>query len=331
MKYRNKIFLVLCAITIALGLMACDNTANSSTKLADPTEATTETSKTNPITESNDTLDKITTYPATILDSEDNEITIESEPMKVVSMAPSITELLFKLNLEDKLIGRTTYCDYPKEALDIEPVGTLQKPDLEKIISLEPDILIASTHFSDESKQQLTALGVEVIVLYENYEMDGVYTIIETLGTIFNVNGTASEITDQMKSSTEETKEKIADLESPRVYYVVGFGEYGDYTAGGDTFINGLITLAGGDNIAKDVSGWSYTIESLVEADPEIIIIGNDMKDSFINEDVYKDLTAVKTGNVYGIDPNLLERQGYRNTEGIRVLAKIFHPEAFNK
>jgi iron complex transport system substrate-binding protein len=90
-----------------------------------------------------------------------------------------------------------------------------------------------------------------------------------------------------------------------------------------------MISLAGGQNIAQDVSGWSYTLESLVEADPDIILISEEMKADFVEAENYKDLTAVKNSHIYGINKDLIERQGYRNAEGLRTLAMIIHPEAF--
>jgi len=318
MKYLRKIMLVLCLVTASLGLAACSKTTvENQTEVvvevtAIPTEAVAKTQ-----------------YPITVTDSDGKEVIIDSKPMKIISMAPNITEMIYKLGLESKLIGRTNYCDYPEAVANIEMVGSLREPDIEKIISLEPDIVIASTHFNEESEKQLTDLGVKVIVLYEEYDVEGIYTIIETLGTIFNSKDRAAEVASEMKTSVEATKAAVINLEEPSVYYVVGFGEYGDYTPGGDTFVGQLITLAGGNNIAKEVSGWSYTLESLVEADPDIIIIDNDMKDSFIIAENYKDLTAVKNNQVYGIDKNTIERQGYRNAEGLRTLAEIIHPEAF--
>ena len=98
----------------------------------------------------------------------------------------------------------------------------------------------------------------------------------------------------------------------------------GDYTDGGDTFGGQIIKMAGGDNIAEDVSGWSYNLESLIEADPDIIIVGKGCKDDFMSQENYKDLTAVKNGNVYEIDNSLIDRQSYRNAEGLLTLAKIF-------
>jgi iron complex transport system substrate-binding protein len=346
MKYLQKIMLVLCLVTATLGLVACSKTSESSNEnQVNQTEGISDvagnTSDVTSETTDNTTEDVAevtaipteaiakTQYPITVSDSDGNELTIESEPMKIVSMAPNITEMIYKLGLESKLIGRTNYCDYPEAVSSIETVGSLREPDIEKIISLEPDIVIASTHFNDESEKQLTDLGVKVIVLYEEHDVEGIYSIIETLGTIFNSNDRAAEAVSEMKTSVEATKAAVANLEAPSVYYVVSFGEYGDYTAGGDTFVGQLITLAGGNNIAQEVSGWSYTLESLLEADPNLIIIDEDMKDSFVIAENYKELTAVKNNQVYTIDKNTIERQGYRNAEGLRSLAEIIHPEAF--
>lgn len=316
MNKMKKIILLISLLIMGAGLVGCNNdttTTEASTEAKTTTEAVAEEAG----------------YPVSITDSMGIEVTIEAEPMKVVSVAPSITELMFELGLEEKLIGRTDYCDYPEGVSQIESIGNLMEPDIEKIVSLDPDVVIASTHFSEENEKKLTDLGIKVVVLYEETDMDGVYSIIETMGKIFNVNDVATSLVDDMKTVITDTKTSIKGLEAPTVYYVVGYGEYGDYTAGGDTFISKLITEAGGVNIAQDISGWSYSIESLLEADPDIIIIDNSMKEDFMSSENYKELSAVKNNQVYGIDKNLVERQGYRNAEGIKVLATIFHPEAF--
>ncbi len=337
MKYLRKITAVLCCLSLLCALTACSNTMKNSSEntnvdsatasvVEEKTEVTTAPAS---ATEVPETLAEVTNYPVTITDSEGTEVTFDSEPMKVVSMAPNITEMIYQLGLESKLVGRTDYCDYPEQALGIETVGTLREPDIEKIISLEPDVVIASTHFSEEANKKLTDLGVKVIVLYEEFEIEGVYSIITSMGTIFNVNEVAATAVNDMIKSITETKSRIEGLDIPSVYYVVGYGENGDYTAGGDTFIGQMISLAGGNNIAQDILGWSYTLESLVEADPDIIIISEDMKADFEAAENYKDLSAVKNGHVYGINKDLVERQGYRNAEGLRTLAEIMHPEAF--
>lgn len=335
MKYLRKIMAILCCMTLVFGLVACNSKTDNVSKNSDVNPAATSEEEksselaTTPASEEPESLPEAAKYPVTITDSEGTEVTFDSEPMKVVSVAPNITETIYQIGLESKLVGRTDYCDYPKEALNIESVGTLTNPDIEKIISLEPDIVIASTHFSEESNKKLTDLGVKVVVLYAANDIEGAYSIIETMGTIFNVNEAAATAVKDMQTSMKETKALIEGLDKPSIYYVVGFGEFGDYTAGGDTFINQMISQAGGNNIAQAVSGWSYTLESLVEADPDIIILSEDMKADFETAENYKDLTAVKNGRVYGIDKNIIERQGYRNAEGLRTLAEIMHPEAF--
>ena len=326
MKYCKKLSLILSVMLVSMSLMACAKTTEMKT---DTVESVKQMETTAETTEQTGALEKSVTYPVTVKDSEGSEVMIETEPEKVISLAPNITEMMFVLGAGDKLVGRTDYCDYPKEALEITSIGTLQEPDIEKIVSLEPDLVIASTHFSEESEKQLSDLGIKVLVLYEEHEIDGVYTMLETLGTVINAQEQSLKAVNDMKAVMDETKEVVSGLEAPSVYYVVGFGEYGDYTAGGDTFISQLITLAGGENIAKEVQGWSYSLASLVAADPDIILIDNTMKDAFIRADHYKDLSAVKNGMVFGIDKSILERQGVRNAEGVRTIAEIFHADAF--
>jgi iron complex transport system substrate-binding protein len=337
MKYYSKAMALLCYLTLFLVLMACSSPSSNRSEATNANSAIAsveeEKAEATPapasVTDVPEVSAEVTKYPVTIIDSEGTEITFDSEPEKVVSMAPNITETIYQLGIDNKLIGRTDYCDYPEEALSIGAVGTMRSPDIEKIIGLEPDVVITSTHFSEEAGKQLTDLGVKVIVLYEEYEIEGVYSIIETMGTIFNVNEAAVMAVNDMKASISETKTRIEGLDKPSVYYVVGYGEYGDYTAGGDTFVGQMITMAGGTNIAQEVSGWSYSLEGLVESDPDIIFISEDMKADFEAAKNYKDLTAVKNSKVYGIDKNLLERQGYRNAEGLSTLARLIHPEAF--
>lgn len=333
MKNMKKSFILLLAMVMVLSFVGCGTKAdNASDKNpmtnVEPTSQPTTEPTTEPTAEP--TVDSNTVnYPLTIKDSNGTEVTFENEPEKVVSVAPNISELIYAIGAGERLVGRTDYCDYPEEVLSVESIGTLRSPDIEKIISLEPDVVIASTHFLEESEKQLTDLGIKVVVLYEEHDVTGVYTMIETLGDIFNVKENATKVVNEMKTTIEEVTTAVKDLEAPSVYYVVGYGEGGDYTAGGDTFVGQLITMAGGKNIAQEVSGWSYSLESLMEADPDVIVLADYNKDGFMTADNYKELSAVKNGKVYAIDTNLLDRQGNRNAEGIKELAKLFHPEAF--
>ncbi len=267
----------------------------------------------------------------TVTDSYGREITLSSPVKTIVSAAPSITETVFALDKGDLLVGRTDYCDYPAQTASIQSIGSLMEPNIEKIAEINPDIVIASDHFKKESAEKLEDLSIKVLILREDKTFEGAYGTIRTIARITGAETRAEEIIAGMQQTVEDVKKAVAGKDKPAVYYVIGFGEYGDYTAGGDTFIGRVIEMAGGDNIAKNVNGWSYSLESLVEADPYCIVISKywNMKQNFVNAEGYKELTAVKEGRVYEIDSNLLDRQGPRLAEGLKALAAIIHPESF--
>lgn len=275
--------------------------------------------------------DEHTVYPLTIEDSAGNTVVFEEKPERIVSVAPSITETVFALGAEGLLVGRTDYCDYPAEVSGIESVGTLKEPNIEKIVELDTDLVIASTHFSEDVYKKLNELGVKVVVLNPNDSFAGVYSVIEAMGEILDLSENADKLNSEMKETVAEVEDKVSGLAAPSVYYVVGYGEFGDFTAGGGTFISEMIRMANGENIADDVEGWSYSLEKIVEHDPEMVIVSKyyETKAGLIEANGYKDLSAVKAGNVFEIDSNMIDRQGPRIAEGFKALAEIIHPDAF--
>lgn len=309
----KKIITVIIAAVMIFAFAACTN--NSREK--DSTQVQKETS--------------VTEYPYTAKDSMGNEFVIEKEPKRIVSAAPSITELIYALGRGEELVGRTDYCDYPEEAKKVESIGSLMDPNIEKIIELKPDIVVASTHFKEDVTKKLENLGIKVVVLYDAEGFNGVYDSINTLGQIVNAQDKANELVSSMNKRIEDIKEKVKGKAAPKVYYVVGFGKDGDYTATGDTFIAQMLEMAGGTNIAKDGTGWKYSLEKILENDPEYIVISKNygMKDQFISTEGYKELSAVKNNKVIEIDDNLLNRQGPRLAEGVEALARILHPDLF--
>lgn len=268
-------------------------------------------------------------YPLTLTGTDGTEITINEEPEKIVSMGPNMTEILYAIGAGDKLVGRTDYCDYPAAVSEVESVGSISNADIEKILSLEPDLVLASTHFSDDAVKQLDDAGVPVLYLYDEGDMEGVYDMISLVGEAVNCEEAAEKTVDEMQTKMDYVSDRLANAdENPTVYYVVGYGEYGDYTAGGDTFVNGILTAAGGDNIASDVEGWSYSTETLLEKDPQYVIL-NAYEEGFCTTDPYTELSAVKNGFVETIDTNMLDRQGPRNADAVVELAQMLHPECF--
>ncbi|QCX32648.1 ABC transporter substrate-binding protein [Caloramator sp. E03] len=270
-------------------------------------------------------------YPLTITDSYNRQVTIDKKPERIVSVAPNITEIVAALNAKDRLVGRTDYCDYPQDISSIESIGTLMEPNIEKIVSLKPDIVIASTHFKKESLEKLEQLNIKVVVLYGAENFDGAYETIEKVGEIIGEKEAADKIVSDMKKKVNEVISKVKNASKPKVYYVISYGKYGDYTAGKGTFIDEAIKMAGGTNIAEDAEGWKYSIEKLVKNDPDIIICSKyyDSKAGISSTPGYKDLRAVKEGKLLEIDNNMLDRQGPRLAQGLEELAKLIHPELF--
>ena len=267
---------------------------------------------------------------------EDKSVTAEPTVNKtksvkrIISFSPSITEIIYAIGAGDMLVGRTDYCDYPEEALQVESIGDFYTPNIEKVISLDPDLVIASALWTEDIQAKFAEAGIEVLVLEDSAKVENVYAMITTVATNLGKEEEAAALVDSMKADLTEIADAVNGLEAKSVYYVVGYGESGDYTATGDTFIGDMLTLAGGDNIAKDVSGWSYSLETLIEKDPEIILIGEFAYNDFLASENYQELSAVKNNQVYAIDNNLLDRQSNRSIEGIRFIASILHPEAFS-
>ncbi|OPJ63056.1 ABC transporter substrate-binding protein [Clostridium oryzae] len=308
---RSIIFLLIMTIIMAFGGCAA-KTKNKDIK----NEAKTETK---------------TTYPLTVKDSNGDEVTIDKEPKRVVSVAPSITETVFALGKGDELVGRSSYCDYPKKAKKVQDIGSITDPNVEKIIALKPEVVIAATHFKAAVEKKLKDLGIKVVVIYDANDFNGVYNGIDTIGKILNAKKKAAELVAGMKTKVNSIVDKIKDAKKPTVYYVISFGKSGDYTATGETFIAQMINMAGGENIAKDAKGWAYSKEKLIQKNPDIVIVSKmyNTKAQFIKADGYKKLKAVAKGKVLEIDNNLLDRQGPRIADGLEEMAKLLHPDLF--
>ena len=313
-----KITLILIALVLMFTLTACGQNNYNAGSIPKETQVAANEEK--------------TTYPITITDSFDREVTIESEPTKVISLSPSITEIVYALGQNENLIGRTDYCDYPQEAANIQSIGSLMDPNIEKIVELNPDIVIASAHFKKEVLQKIEEMGVKVVVLYGEENFEGAYEAIEKVGYILNAQETAFNIVNHMKTTIADVIQRVEGKQKPSVYYVVGFGEGGDYTAGDGTFIGQLIEMAGAKNAADDVEGWSYSLERLVENNPDFLICSkNDHhKEQLKTANGYKDIDSVLNDKVYEIDKNMLERQGPRMADGLKEIAQYIHPDAFN-
>lgn len=270
-------------------------------------------------------------FPLTLTDGSGTSLTLEKAPTAIVSLSPSATEILFAIGKGDLLKGRTDFCNYPPEAANVASVGSITEPNLELIAAVKPDLVLISDMFSPEIKAKIQALGIQVFDLSSHDTFEGVYTAIDNAGKITNATAASTQLVSDMKAKVADVTAKVANASKTKVYYVVGFGEYGDYTAGKGTFIDQMIAMSGGENVAQDADGWKYSLEKLIEKNPELIICSKyyDSKKGIEAANGYKDLDAVKNGKLVEIDNDLLDRQGPRSADGLLALAKLIHPELF--
>lgn len=325
LKSKKNLLLFFLTVFFVFTLSACDSNNKGTADNKNNTKIEENNKKDEAKTDDKKEEAKASQYPMTIKDSADREVVLENEPEKVISIAPSITEIIFSLDKGDKLIGRTSFCNYPEEVKNVEVIGSLSEPNIEKIVELDPDLVIVSTHFEENALKKLESLNINVVLMNEDGSIDGTYTMISEIGKMLNANAAAEKVVGDMKEKIDSVIEKVKDAEKPLVYYVVGF----DFTAGKGTFVSELIEKAGGENAANDVEGWSYSLEKLVEKDPDILITTDELIEEVKTKNGYKDLTAVKEDNLYSINQDILNRQGPRIGEALEKLAKIIHPELF--
>ena len=257
-------------------------------------------------------------------DDYDRHITIPAHPTRVVSVSPAITEIIFDLDAEHLLVGRTDYCSYPAAAKDIESIGGISDLNIEKVISLHPDLVICGSMVQPKSADHLEKMGIPMSAVTEKHSFEGLYENIAKIGQLIGYKKQADSLIARLKTDVQ-TRHHTSDSIShnaPTVYYVVGFGKGGNFTAGGNTFINDIIRMAGGQNMAENISGWSISLEALMDADPDYVIIRREDSAAFCRMPPYNRLTAVRKGRVIGMESGMIDLQVPRNIEAIQMLRR---------
>lgn len=253
-------------------------------------------------------------------------VKVKHNPQTIVSLSPGITEILFDLGVGNKIIGRTKFCNYPESVSEIETVGGITDASLEKIITLHSEIVITSSMVRKDIVESIEKAGISIICLPERSNVEGVFNTLKILGQIFEKENVADSLVNDMKIKLDQVKQSYnGQKEKPSVYYVVGYGATGDFTAGKNTYINEIIELAGGRNVANKVTNWSYSKEELFAQEPDYIIVREEDLNSFIKTTPYKDLKAVKEKRVLGINSSLMDCQTCRSIEAIKQIASFIN------
>jgi iron complex transport system substrate-binding protein len=268
----------------------------------------------------------------TYVDILGRKVCIDDTPQRIVSLAPSTTEIIFALGKGAQLAGVTNQCDYPAQALSIKKVGDFNHPSIELILSCEPDLVLAGNQIPTQALDMLESMGLKIIVT-EAKTIEGIYKVITDLGGILGASSEADKLAGEMHECISNITEKLCNVKPVSCYYMIAFGENGNWTVGAGSFIHELIELAGGDNIAGKISKPWYTIdlEVLLHADPEVILTGRSAGDvAGLNKmPLYRTLSAVKRGKVFVVDEDVISRPGPRIVMGLEMIARILHPDCF--
>ena len=251
---------------------------------------------------------------------------------RIVSLAPNLTEIVYAIGAGDRLVGDTTFCDYPPEAKQVRKVGDTLHPSVERIIALQPQLVLVSTASQLETfTKELDSHQISVFVT-DPRDLEGVFHSIEKLGLLLNEPERASALLKSLRDRANAVEGAVRSTRRPRVFYQLSAEPL--YTAGHDSFVTDLIKRAGANSVTSDVRGaWPrYSNESALAAQPDAIILPTGGSMGSANSEVASPLKrspAVLAGRVYKINDDYLTRPGPRLVDGLEQIARALHPEAF--
>lgn len=267
-----------------------------------------------------------------ITDDAGRRVALPATINRVVSLAPNLTEIVFAVGAGHRLVGRTSYCDFPAEAKAVAEVGDTLHPNLERIIALKPQVVLVSTASQLEVfTQQLEGQNIAVFVT-DPHDLEGVFRSIERIGEIVGEQDQAKLVVQKLRHRTNAVEEAVKQKPPVRVFYQVSGEPL--YTAGRDAFVTDLMRRAGAASVTSDVPGaWpKYSNESALAAKPDAIILptGGSMGAANANAaEALRNSPAVQSGRVYKINDDHLARPGPRAVDGLEEMARALHPEAF--
>ncbi|MFD1360086.1 ABC transporter substrate-binding protein [Lentibacillus salinarum] len=322
-------FFLLVMLTFGL-LIGCSSESPDSENGAESTDENTE-----------QTATEESAFPLTVTDALDHDMTIDEKPERIVSLIPSNTEIAFALGLEDEIVGVSDHDNYPQEVEEKEKVGGMEL-NVEVIISLEPDLVLAhasGAHNSEEALQQIRDAGINVFVVHDAQQIDETYESIEQIGQMTGTEEAAEEIVGNMKEEFASLHEKtaaISDDERQSVFFEVAPAPE-IFTAGQNTFFDDLLQIVNADNAAQELDGWvQIDPEAIVELNPDVMITTygdyeDDPVEQVLNRDGWGDVNAVANEEVFDVHSDLVSRPGPRLVEGAKEIAEVVYPELFDE
>ncbi|MFK3937913.1 ABC transporter substrate-binding protein [Alkalihalobacillus sp. NPDC078783] len=313
----NDRFLIA-ALVLGMTLVAgCTNQIEEN-----PTENTME--------ESEDTFE--TSYPLERKDALGRDVVIEEEPQSIVSLIPSNTEIIYALDAEEGLVGRSEFDDYPTEVQDVESIGGMEF-DVEKIIELEPDLILAHQSGAAQAEhafEQLDQAGYPVFIVDDAQTVEAVYDTIEQIGELLNKQANAEDVVENMANQFQELAEITQKQQDDQRSVWIEISSQPIFVAGTQTFLDELLSVGHAKNAADDQEGWVELSEEIgITYNPDVIISTYDGSESIKERPAWDRVKAVEENRVFDIDANLVSRPGPRLAEGAWDLAELVYPEDF--
>ena len=339
---KKLIFLLAFSVLI---FTACASSAeidneSSPTNAPEPTSTTAvEPAEVEPTEEATDTpVPQPELEPIILVDGLDRQVTLAEPAQMIVSLAPSMTEILFAVGAGEQVIGRDEFSDYPEPASSLPSVGgSFGDYNLEAIVDLEPDLVLAAEINTPEQVKALEDLGLTVYYMLNPTTLDEMYENLLTVAELTDHVRETEELVADLRSRVTEIESLIetADDQPTTFYELDATDPSAPWTAGSGTFIDTLITMAGGANIASDMEGQylQISIEELLVRNPQIILLGDAAfgitPESLAERTGWSGISAVENNEIFSFDDNLVSRPGPRLVDGLEELARLLHPELF--
>ncbi|CAM4370195.1 hypothetical protein GCM10007362_16520 [Saccharibacillus endophyticus] len=318
------------ALLLALSLAACGQ--SQSVAAPEPTETETQTAEQAPA-EAADTTEAVeaasqTVYPLTLTDATGTEVTFDAAPAKIVSLAPSETETLFALGLDEQIVGVSDNDDYPDAAKSKPKMGGFEL-NTEAIVAAQPDIVFVADVTDDATVESLRGLGLSVFKFNPD-TLEDVINDIATYGEITDRQAEAKDVTDKMRADMEKVRTAAASIdEADRKTVYLEFSP--GWTVGKGEFMDELISASGAINAAEATTGWSEVdAEAVIQADPDVILYSQLSVDPKTIKDRsgWAAIAAVENDQLFAIDDNLVSRPGPRLSEGLIEVFNAIYPDA---
>jgi iron complex transport system substrate-binding protein len=272
-------------------------------------------------------------FPITLTGDDGETITLASEPDQVVSLTPAETEILFAIGAGDKVVGKVEdIANFPPEASAVPVVGTFSGVDVEKIVSLGSDLVIAGGNGGtpQDAIDKLRDLKIPVLVVYAP-DVEGALGDISLTGQAVGESDAAAALVATMQDGFDQVAAATAGVPKPKVFYETG-DQPSIYGIADDSVYAQMIGLAGGTAVTTgSATNWEMSIEKLVSADPDLIILGDSAYGvtaaAVAKRPGWAGITAVKSGAIHGIDDIVVTRPGPRLVDGLLLLVGVIHPE----